>query len=526
MADQPNNPPLPDEANIAAPPDSTPYGSPTINVQSTDYEDPPRPNQNDFWAAQAAEQVYYTAYWFLVDHHVPRWFAWLLSGVAGVAVGLFAYVIAAGFWTLTKIGEPFAEFVIGTMSEARKQLDPGLPRLAADILGELTGADIKPGDFPTGQGFAGHLARVQSVGGQLHTLLESEFAPDGAIGPDQGALAAKAFTGFNINFGIGTAIMSLLGEIETLGKVQQFRELGVEVARNLGLGRLSRQALQPLIKTCIAEPYTWHLNAKYRPTRLSEERLTKALFRGAITEATYRSELSELGYSEARIDEVLAQAYLLLGDRDLIQHTFRFGATTVTVGGQTSPDLKTLLMRRGYSSQDADRLIDVSRPILEKNEIGVLFANGKIDQPTALAYMGKLGYDDATAQLALEAHSITHLHPRHLGLSILKKAFHDNVIDLLEFKAQLTAQGYSADDQNIIVLEVLQPTHGKVRQLSLAEIKAAYKAGAIIETVAAEHLKSLGFSDADIGVILKTFTPPKPPSTATPGPNQTPPTTG
>src|SRR5579864_5123984 len=108
MAEQPPNPTPVDTGSVPDPPDSTPYGTPAITVDSTDYEEPNRPNNNDFWASQAAEQVYFTAYWFLRDHHVPRFVAWIAGGVAGVAVGLFAYVIAVGFWTLTKIGAPFA----------------------------------------------------------------------------------------------------------------------------------------------------------------------------------------------------------------------------------------------------------------------------------------------------------------------------------------------------------------------------------------------------------------------------------
>ncbi len=145
----------------------------------------------------------------------------------------------------------------------------------------------------------------------------------------------------------------------------------------------------------------------------------------------------------------------------------------------------------------------------------MLFANDKIDHETALVFLNKLGYDDDTAQLALRAHSLQHQHARRLGLGELKKAFHDNVIDLLELKAHLSADGYSDDDVQIITLDLLQPTHGKVRQLSLAEIKAGFKAGALTEQQAAEHLKTLGYSDADIAVILKTLPGPKlPPTTA------------
>ena len=141
-----------------------------------------------------------------------------------------------------------------------------------------------------------------------------------------------------------------------------------------------------------------------------------------------------------------------------------------------------------------------------------LVVNGAMDQTTALSHMAQLGYDEATAQLALQAHTFSHLHAHRLGLGVLKKMLHDNVIDVLEFGAHLSAQGYSQEDINLLQLEFLQPTAGKVRQLSLAEIKAGFKAGALLETQAAQHLKTLGYSDADIAVILKTLPQPKPPT--------------
>src|SRR5260370_4811446 len=120
----------------------------------------------------------------------------------------------------------------------------------------------------------------------------------------------------------------------------------------------------------------------------------------------------------------------------------------------------------------------VPRRVLDKGEIGTLSANEKIDEPTALTYMEKLGFDSDTAMLVLRAHSLQHQHARRLGLAELKKAFHNAVIDLLELKAHLSTDGYSDGDIQIITLDILQPTHGKERPHSLTAIKAGVKAEA------------------------------------------------
>jgi hypothetical protein len=524
MPDQPPPPPS-DTGSVPNPPPSDPYGAPSISVTSWDIADPHPPNPNDFWADKAAEDVFHTVYWKMRGFGMPKFLCWLVSGVAGVAVGIIAYIIAAGFWALVHIATPFAQFIIGTIGQARKEIDPQLPTLGADILGELTGAEIDPGHFPTGKGFSDHLARVTALGSQLHNVLEKELAPAGTVDPDQGAQAARAFTGFNINFGIGTAFISLLGELESLGFIEGFRDLGEEVSRNLGLGRLHRLAMTPLMKTLVANPYQEHLHQKYRTTRLGEAAIMKAYFRGALTDVAFRAEMAVLGYSDDRITELIADARPLLAERQIIEHFARFGSVTTSSDVTTPLDTKGLLQQRGYSAEDAQKLIDLSRPVLDKGEIATLFVHGQIDKTLANGLLGQLGYDADTANLVLQAHSFQHQQARRLGLAELKKAFHNAVIDLLELKAHLSADGYSDDDIQIITLDLLQPTHGKVRQLSLAEIKAGFKAGVLTEQQAAEHLKTLGYTDADIAVIVKTLPGPKaaaPGSTSTGTPPVTP----
>jgi hypothetical protein len=392
--------------------------------------------------------------------------------------------------------------------------------LAAAVVEDLTG--VKPDAAALKQSTfgSGRLAGMEALGGDIFDLLQNEFAPNGTLDPDQGLGAAKTFIGFLMNFSIRQGNVAAMCEAmpKELGFLSGFRDYGEQMAKNLGLGRMARRALAPLIQLTIADPLTWKLNQLYRPKMLAEAQMIHRFFRDPSTKDRMVADLAKLGYSDETQADLIADAQALLPEREIIEYAFRFGATTSTIGGQSALDPKSLLMQRGFTSDDADKMIAVSRPVLKENEISLLYVNGAMDQTTALSYFTKLGYDDATAALALQAHSFSHQHAHRLGLGMLKKMLHDNVIDILEFAAHLTAQGYSADDIKLLQLEFLQPTTGKVRQLSLAEIKAGYKAGALNEIQAADHLKILGYSDADIGVILKTLTPPKPPATPAPPP--------
>jgi hypothetical protein len=402
---------------------------------------------------------------------------------------------------------------------AQGEQNSGFYDLAAAVVEDLTGVKVDAAALKTSTFGSGRLAGMETLGSDLYNLLVKEFQPAsgdleaGSSGP------AETFLGFLMNFCIRQGNVAAMCEAmpKELGFLSGFRDYGEQMAKNLGLGRLARQALKPLITTLVADPLTYQLQQQYRPKRIGATPAIKKFFRDQTFEQQMRTELAQEGYSDSRIDDLISELRPLLSEADLIKHLFRFGDTTVTVGGGTSLNTAQQLQQRGFSADDVQRLLDVSRPVLEKSEIAVLFTNGIMDHPTASAYLGKLGYDSDTAELVLRAHSLTHQHAHQLGLAELKRAFHNGVIDLLELKAHLTSQGYSADDQQIITLDLLQPTHGKVRQLSLAEIKAGFKAGALTETQAASHLKTLGYSDADVAVIVKTLPGPKaPPSAATP----------
>lgn len=390
--------------------------------------------------------------------------------------------------------------------------------LSAVILSDLTGVDVDSEALKSSAFGSGRLAAMQTFGADLYDLLEEEFKPASGDLEDGDAGPAQRFLGFLMNFAVRQgnieALVQMLPEEIRVG--EGFRAYGELMAKNLGLGRMARRALQPLIQILVADPLMYQLQETYRPKRIGATPAIKKFFRDATFETQMRKELGQEGYTDDRINDLITELRPLLDARELIDHTFRFGDTSISVGGGTSLDLRGQLAQRGYSDTDIQRLIEVSRPVLEKQEIALLFVNGVMDHETASTYMGKLGYDSDTAELALQAHSLSHQHARRLGLGELKKAFNNNVIDLLELKAHLSSQGFSDDDIQIITLDLLAPKTGKVRQLSLAEIKAGFKAGVLTQQQAHDHLKALGYSDSDVAVIIATMPAPKPPATPAP----------
>jgi SOS response regulatory protein OraA/RecX len=402
---------------------------------------------------------------------------------------------------------------------AQGEKNSGFYDLAAAVLEDLTGVPVDAAALKQSTFGSGRLAGMETFGADLYNLLEDELSPKSGDLEEGDAKPAATFLGFLMNFCIRQGNVDAMCEAmpKELGFLSGFRGYGENMAKNLGLGRLARRALQPLVQILVSDPLTFKLQEDFRPKRIGATPAIKKFFRTPEFETQMRKELAQEGYSDERIDDLITDLRPELSEKQLIDYLFRFGDQTTTIGGGTTLTIRQRLAQRGFSAEDVEKQIQLQRPTLKESEIALLFTHGIMDHETAIVQLNKLGYDDDTAQLALQAHSFSHTQTRRLGLGELKKAFHNNVIDLLELKAHLTSQGYSDADIQIITLDLLQPTVGKVRQLSLAEIKAGFKAGALTEAQAHDHLKTLGFSDGDIAIILKTFTPPKAPSTpATP----------
>lgn len=218
---------------------------------------------------------------------------------------------------LIQLTAPVATTVLKSLGDARNDSAQPLNVVITQALSDLLGVDFAPGDVPVGGSLAANTARARSIGDKLHSVLLAEFAPDGEVTPESGERAARAFTGFNVNFGVTSAFISIVAEMFSLGQFKEFRELGVEVAENLGLGRMHRSAIKPLIDNTIAKPYDRQLRARYRQDKLSESQFVKALHRGRLTEEEIRSELAQKGFKDAYIDEILSEFTLHLSDSEL-----------------------------------------------------------------------------------------------------------------------------------------------------------------------------------------------------------------
>ena len=202
--------------------------------------------------------------------------------------------------------------------------------LLAAMLSDLMGVQFTSSNMQSAWQRGGDVSAMKSAGGLLFDQLSQEFNPGPTLTPDTGLASAKAFIGFMLAFSVRQAnVATLLSLIpEEFRVLDGMREYAVAMARNLGLGRLARRALQPLIQTVISDPLQWYLNNKYRPKLLSESLAVRSWLRGMIDESAMKQILAWTGYSDTGISAIQQESYTRPPISDFYQ-LFKYAALSL-----------------------------------------------------------------------------------------------------------------------------------------------------------------------------------------------------
>lgn len=246
---------------------------------------------------------------------VSQFIANFVAGLVLAGGVLSTAIIGGVFRVAPLIATAFLEF-LGT---ARKDNQDQFNEVIAAAMSDLFSVELSADDIPPGGDTAAQTERAAVIGGKFLDLLETEFTGGAGPGGIDGAKAARAMAGFNINFSVGSAFIAILTEIESLGFFKEFRTIGEDMAQNLGLGRLLRTAIKPLIDNLIAKPYDRELRAKYRQDSISEAQLIHGFNAGRLDESTVRQRLAEKGLPDDFISELMAQLAPALKEHELYE---------------------------------------------------------------------------------------------------------------------------------------------------------------------------------------------------------------
>lgn len=355
---------------------------------------------------------------------------------------------------------------LGIIDVFRKQIDPTIAKVATEVLNELLGTDFTSDHVASGVDVASHIARAEEVGGLLHKQLMSEFNVEGDVTPDKGASAARRMSGFLINFGTATGIIAAIGGLVPVIHLDEFREIGEQVAKNLGLGRMHRQVMKPIINTLIAVPYQWYLNQKFHPTQFKEADLVNPFTQTVMDHDVIFKSLDLLGYTPDKISQLirLHQKRLTLSEVELfVRYQILDRSTALTLVAELGYDQDTA--GAAFNAEDLRRADAVLRKLIGDIETRVIDGQLTTDDFSALLDSLPLGTYEKKFYLQTVQYKVKATHA-HLTVAQAQKAFEEGIWDLSQLDAYFTARGYSPDDSQTLQFLTL---------LALAKIAEAKK---------------------------------------------------
>src|SRR5258707_10921463 len=350
---------------------------------------------------EATEELFKYVCGVMRNFGVPTWIAHIIAGITIAPILGFNVLLSVGVALLRPLLSVALKEVLGILDTLRKNLDPSIAEAAVLVLNEFLGTDFTAEHLPQGIDVASHLARAQEIGLIFHRQLMSEFVTStgitlnpkegtfseptsntGAgekITPLSGVRAAATFSGLAINFGTANGLLAFLGGIVPFGHVDEIREIGEEVAKNLGIGRLQRLALAPIVQILLAEPYKWFINELARPKQFGLGEVVNS-FSGAVMPAELIwGSLAREGYSDDKIAAVLELHRKKLDEASVF--------TLFRGGHMQEEDVLAYYKRLGYSDDDARRkkeadLLKANQAYVDelRGAVTTAYADGHIDR--------------------------------------------------------------------------------------------------------------------------------------------------
>lgn len=333
--------------------------------------------------------------------------------------------------------------------EGEDMVMPIMSAFVTPQVANMFGAEIDASAFASRANNGGRNAAAQALVDAFLASLAGDA--DGPIEPgDEGARrvatagAQAALEGWFM--GAVPEILSDLVGAESLGHFTAFTELPEEIIQALGIGRLVRRAIGPLVNATATVPMTWATNVKYRPTKLPAGTAVREYVRGRID-----------------FDELSAQ-----------------------------------LARDGYRDEDMVALINEQKKFLSPEDLGYLVSTGSIQLTDALQTVRDAGYDEQTGSKLVGLYSLKRVDSIYRELAgPAIAAYANQLIDDASLDAVLE-HATPSDSERTALRDVAQFRRGlAVRRLTPQESRQCVLAGILSVTDYRRTLDLAGYLPAD-----------------------------
>lgn len=375
---------------------------------------------------------------------------------------------------------------------------PMLPLIAGFVgpsIQGLFGAEVNQSAFAkrlsAGDGHAAARAIVDGFMKAIEGSAPGELAP----GPEGSARVATAAVTASLESTFNAIVPELLSDMlgEFGPRFRELTELPENIIGSLGVSRLVRRAIGPLVTVCAATPMQWHVNKKYTPTLLSPAAAVQQILRDPSKADQWKEDLRRQGYSEQRIAVLLRQGGKFFSPADVrtfVSREFWTGETALQH-----------LQNQGYDKETASaalRLEGLRRfEELEGQEAGLIigaYGNRDIDRPAFLRLLKSHVAPSTEQALYTEIGDLRRaLNIRRLSLAQVESMVKVGVANFVDFRAAAERDGYPPEDVALLELQLRAELD---KQKTLDEHRAEQEAERV--AAAAARAAALAARKADV----------------------------
>ena len=430
--------------------------------------------QIDFDSAKnIAVQLHDTIYSLTSSWSAPGWLSELVGSAFGGLAFIPSFLVLFVAQAVIAIGSWVATAFLELIETAREENKDSINELLAVTVNEMLGTNLDGGDLTSGSGQGASMDANQGIGDAILGIFEGAFGGGGPVSPDQGAENARKFAGFGVNFSVSQGFLSILTEAASLGYLKEFHELPDSLMQSLGLSRLQRLALQPLIQNAIQKPYQKYCMSQYRPTTIAEAQLVKALHSGQMDQATVTTALQQLGYPDELIQFVLTDFETKLGLSDLELLLLNGDVTeddvinNLTLTGMPEDQAKLQLKANqlgGAKTQQSGLLSWAEEAyvsgFITQDQWNSILQNVMLSDLEETALRTRIGWRQETPR-------------KTVSFADVKAAIVDNIVDFSYLDQWFASEGYDQQSQMIMSFQVLEAIKSAENKVAFAKYKAA-----------------------------------------------------
>lgn len=386
------------------------------------------------------------------------------TGLTNTALEAGKLLLGFGFSVIGTVVAKVAQVMIGVLNAPQAEYEQ-IASKALDVMIGDSSVPAAPGRTQTDEA-ARKIINNLTSGGQ---------APTPSTEP------AERWMGEVVRMSVQSWVQGFIAEAATdaipfIDGLETYGALEDKLEATMGLGRLSRQVLNPYVHRTVVEPLEWALNKQYRSQQLTLSQAIRAWRGGFITDAEFGETYGRHGYTDRLARAVAAETQK--------RHTVDDYELLFRVGRATRDQLVQSLKEDGFDLSGAENEADIPRikriVAFERamaNDAVAAYATGRITDRQLDDFIdGNTIDDEERNQLRELAAAKRLLRRKGLSPSEARAAVEAGVASMQDYERALRDDGYEEDAIDTLILTVRKKLDDRADAATLKAQRAAERA--------------------------------------------------